>query len=183
MNEVYLISASTLKSNTPINLNVDNELLKMSILDAQNIHIQSLLGGELYRKILTLISNDTIGDAGNSVYKTLLDDYLIPSTTHWAMYECTPYIRYKFMNKNVGGEDSDNSTGTSLDELKYLQNELKQKAEFYGERVVDFVRDNSNDLPEYHDNDGFDVLPVDDAFDTGLFLDESYGKGKPCSKK
>lgn len=170
MNEVYIISASTLKSNTPINLNVDNEILKMSILDAQNIHIQSLLGSELYEKILTLISTDTISDPVNSVYKTLLDDYLIPATIHWSMYECTPYIRYKFMNKTVGGEDSDNSSISTLDELKYLQNELKQKSEFYGERVIDFVSEHCNELPEYNDNDANDVQPKNNAFDTGLFL-------------
>ena len=67
-NKVYFISEQYLKDNTSISMNVEPQLLNIAIQDAQNIHIQPLLGGTLYKKLCDLIVDGTIGATGNEKY-------------------------------------------------------------------------------------------------------------------
>ena len=93
--KTFFISDAYLKANTPINLNVEPTLLSMAIQDAQLLHVQTVLGTRLYKKLETLISTGAIAAAGNEAYKTLLDDYVMQATAQWALAESIPYIRYK----------------------------------------------------------------------------------------
>ena len=76
MTQTFLISEAKLREYTDIDNNIDTALIKNGIRESQDIELQRLLGTLLYDKMLTLVSGGTIGDAGNSNYKTLLDDYI-----------------------------------------------------------------------------------------------------------
>lgn len=173
MNKVYFISEQYLKDNTSISMNVEPQLLNIAIQDAQNIHIQPLLGSSLYKKLVSLIVDGTIGAIGNEKYKTLLDDYVVPATTQWALVECLPYIRWKIMNKSVLGQHSDNTTPAELEEIKFLKAELRNKAEFYGERIVKHLKANYTLYPEYTDSTNCEnISPMDNAYFGGIQLDD-----------
>lgn len=170
---VYFISESDLKNNTTINQNVEQSLLNSSILDAQLLHIQMILGSKLYKKIESLISLGTITNPTNSYYKLLLDDYIRPATIQWTLAECVPYIRYKIMNKSISGQSSDNSTPIELEELKYLQAQFINKAEFYTQRIADYLLSNLNHFPEYTQATAIDdIIPSTNAYFSGIQLDE-----------
>lgn len=172
-NKVYFVSETYVKNNTPINLNVEQQLINLAIYDAQVLHVQMVLGSNLYKKLETLISTGDISDPANVNYKTLLDDYVQPAVAQWALAECIPYIRYKIMNKSVSGQNSDNSTPIDLEELKYLQASLSNKAEFYTQRVADYVMANMTLFPEYSTADSIDdILPETNAYFSGMQLDD-----------
>ncbi len=167
--KVYFISTVSLKENTPLNFNIEDQLLTMSIWDSQEIHIQPILGTDLYNKLKTDVSNTTI--SGN--YKLLLDDYVIPALTQWVLSEAILYIRYKLMNKNVASQGSDNTIPADINELKYIADQMKNRAEFYSQRLTDYLLDKSSLYPEFtSNNDIDDMKPIGTSYFTGIVLDD-----------
>lgn len=173
MAKVYFISETYFKNNTPVNMNVEPQLINIAIMDAQVLHIQIALGSKLYKKLEDLISDNSIAKAVNAKYKSLLDDLVRPAVVQWSLVESLAYIRYKIMNKTVGGQSSDNTTPIDLEELKYLAAQLKNKAEFYTQRIVDYLCANSSDYPEYTNGNAVDdILPETNAYFSGMQLDD-----------
>lgn len=171
MANAYFIDETYFKEVTPVNLNVDVKLIKMSISDAQDIHIQTIIGTKLYRKLETLIVNGKINLPENLKYKNLLNDYIQQATTRWALYEATTYIRYKMVNKGVQSQTSDNSSPVELSELNFIQERIKNTAEFYSQRIIDFLKTNKSEFPEYKDTCCNDIQPANNAYFCGLVLD------------
>ena len=89
--KALFITTNDLRRKSIIGGAVDADKFIQFIEVAQDIHIQNYLGTKLYDKISTLIVNDTIDDAGNAVYKTLLNDYLTPMLIWFAQSD---YYRY-----------------------------------------------------------------------------------------
>jgi hypothetical protein len=173
-NKVYFVSDTFIKQNSIINLNVEPQLINLAIIDSQVLHIQMALGSDLYKKLETLISGGTISNNSNVNYKTLLDDYVVPAVLQWTLFECIPYIRYKIMNKSVAGQSSDNSTPIELEELKYIQAQFSNKAEFYTQRLADYLLAHMTLFPEYTSADSIDdIRPSTTQYFAGMQLDES----------
>ena len=60
MTDVFIISEANLRQFTDLNNNVDSELLKNAIREAQDIELQRILGTKLYDIIKTDIKNTRI---------------------------------------------------------------------------------------------------------------------------
>ena len=174
MAKVYFISESFLKEQSIINLNVETALINNAIMDAQVLHLQTVLGSKLYKKIESLLAAGTISDPINAVYKTLLDDYIVQTLVQWTMFEALPYIRYKVINKGVSNQSSENSAPTESADFKYFQQQLKDKAEFYSQRLADHLVCNSSLYPEYTTSNVEDIHPDSNAYFSGLQLDKNY---------
>jgi len=170
---IDFISVAKLKERTPINFNVEPQLVTMAIRTSQDIHIQTATGTSLYKKLKALIEDDSIEAAENEKYKTLLDDYIEDSLIQWALVESLKFIRMKIMNKSVSSENSDNSTPVDATELRILSQSIKNNAEWYSQRLIDFLKANESDYPEYSDNDDCDeIKPVNSEYFTGIELED-----------
>ena len=170
--KIYLISTNYLKDNSTINLNVEDSLIKNAIQEGQKINIQQVLGTTLYEKILTLVEDDDIGDAGNEAYATLLTDYIQPSLMYWSLFHSLPFTNYKITNKNIGTQSSDNSTPVELNELKYLTALTKDKAEYYSELMRKYIVKNNTDYPEFCTSDNCGLIhPAGSSYNCGMVLD------------
>jgi hypothetical protein len=170
---VLLISEDTIKKSTTINGNVDVELLLPYIKVAQDIHIHQLLGTDLYDKIQADITADTL----LGVYKTLVDTYIQPVLIHYSLYECLPFLSYKIMNKDIVRKISETSSAASLEDIKYLRNIVKDTAEYYSERLVDYIKDNTTLYPEYNTNTGSDLPPKETYF-SGIVMDRDMQRNR-----
>jgi len=172
MKKIYLISTNFLKENSTVNLNVEDSLLRNSILEAQNIQLKSTLGTTLFSHILTLVEEGDIGEVGYEKYKTLLDEYIVPQVLYWTIFHCLPFLNFKFNNKNVGKQNSENTDPASLEEVRYLSNLTKDKAEFYSEQTTKFLRKNYSVYPEYTSTDNCGLThPAKSNYSTGMALD------------
>ncbi len=161
---VLFISEDTIKKSTTINGNVDVELLLPYIKVAQDIHVHQLLGTDLYDKLQSDISGGTLTGA----YKTLVDTYIQPLLIHYSLYECLPFLSYKIMNKDIVRKISETSSPASLEDIKYIRNIVRDTAEFYGERMVEYIRNNTSSYPEYSTNSGADLAPNTQAYYSGM---------------
>jgi len=169
-NNILFLSTQYLKDNTVINNNVDNELLEPFILQAQNKHIESVIGTGLFNDIKTNIQNNTIsGDT-----QSLLDDYIQPCLKEWVLYEALPFINYKLTNKSVGTKSSDNSAPAELGEVQYLRKNVRDTAEYMSQRLINYLKTQSNAglFPLYQNagNTIDTIRPNSSSYFNGVYL-------------
>jgi hypothetical protein len=174
---VLLISEQKLKDSTAINLNVDVNILLPYVLQAQTLYIEPKLGTQLYEHIKGLIQAGTIGDAGNVAYKTLLDDYISFVLVNYSFYHAIPYLRFKVENGNIYSKTSETGTALSTEESQSLREEISNTAQYYTERLIEYIRNNTSDYPEYSTNSGADVNPDKNAYYNGMNLERPNQQG------
>jgi hypothetical protein len=174
---VLLISEQKLKDSTAINLNVDVNILLPYVLQAQTLYIEPKLGTQLYEHIKGLIQAGTIGDAGNVAYKTLLDDYISFVLVNYSFYHAIPYLRFKIENGNIYSKTSETGTALTTEESQSLREEISNTAQYYTERLIEYIRNNTSDFPEYSTNSGADVNPDKNAYYNGMNLERPNQQG------
>ena len=177
MSYVLLISEQKLKDSTAINLNVDVNILLPYVLQAQTLYIEPKLGTQLYEHIKGLIQAGTIGNVGNAAYKTLLDDYISFVLVNYSFYHAIPYLRFKVENGNIYSKTSENGTALSTEESQSLREEISNTAQYYTERLIEYIRNNIGDFPEYSTNSGADVNPDKNAYYNGMNLERPNQQG------
>jgi hypothetical protein len=177
MSYVLLISEQKLKDSTAINLNVDVNILLPYVLQAQTLYIEPKLGTQLYEHIKGLIQAGTIGDAGNVAYKTLLDDYISFVLVNYSFYHAIPYLRFKIENGNIYSKTSETGTALTTEESQSLREEISNTAQYYTERLIEYIRNNTSDYPEYSTNSGADVNPDKNAYYNGMNLERPNQQG------
>jgi len=174
---VLFISSAKLKDSTAINLNVSTDLLLPYVLQAQKLYVETKLGTTLYKKLESLITAGTIGDGGNEAYKTLVDDYIGDMLPNWAFYHAIPFLRFKIENGNIYSKTSETGTSLSTEEAQHLREEVRNTAEYYTERLIDYVTNNTTSFPEYNTNSGADVNPDQNAYYNSMNLERPMRQG------
>ena len=174
---VLFISEAKLKDSTAINLNVDVELLLPYVRQAQKLYVETKLGTDLTQKLKDLITAGTIGNVGNEAYKTLVDDYIGDMLPNWAFYHAIPFLRFKIENGNIYSKTSETGTALSTEEAQHLREEVRNTAEYYTERLIDYVTNNTSSFPEYNTNSGSDVNPDQNAYYNGMNLERPMRQG------
>lgn len=176
---VLFISENKLKESSFINENVDDKLIRATIIQVQDMQIHPILGSALYSELKTQITGSSVTAAN----QTLLKDYIQPVIVWWVQADGTIPLTYKIMNKSVVKRNSENSTPADLDELFAISDNFKNKAEFYTKRLVKFLQANTDTYPLYFNpgNDVDTLHPYRQAYQTGMNLDiDTY---KPTSMK
>jgi hypothetical protein len=167
-NFVYFISTTYLKDNSPINENVDDKLLKSAIKESQEVYIRDVIGSGLYNELQTQAFANTLTNANT----TLLDSYIAPCLKYYTLTEAMLPMTFKLMNKSVAAREADNARAVSVDEMTLIEKRFRDKAEYYANRLRDFLRDNTNTYPLFlNPGTGFDTIrPNDTAFYGGFYL-------------
>jgi hypothetical protein len=170
---VLFISEEKLKDSTAINMNVDVDFLLPYVRVSQKIHVETKLGTDLTQKLKDEITAGTLAGA----YKTLVDDYIGDMLPHWAFYMCIPFLRFKIENGNIYSKTSETGTALSTEESQHLREEVRNTAEYYTERMIEYVTNNLSSFPEYSTNSGADVTPDRNAYYNGMNLERPDGQG------
>ncbi len=162
------ISATRLKKDTALGGSVDDNLIMPYILLAQDMQILPILGTDLDTKLKTEIQADTLSGA----YKTLVETYIQPALVQFAFSTLAPYLRLRFSNNSVvvmGATEQ--SSSATYDDIKPLMDTATDAAEFYRQRCIDYLRDNTSSFPEYSSNTGADLDPTTRNYYAGINLD------------
>lgn len=173
---VLFISESKLKDSSAINLNCSTDLLLPYIRQAQKLYIETALGTELTQKIKDLITAGTIGNVGNAAYKTLLDDYIADVLVNFSFFHAIPFLRFKIENGNIFSKTSETGNALSTEEAQHLREEIRNTGEYYRERLIDYIRNNTSSYPEYSTNSGADVNPSTANYYAGMNLERPMQK-------
>ena len=174
---VLFISEDKLKDSTAINLNVDVNLLLPYVRQAQKLYVETKLGTDLNQKLKDLIVAGTLSLPANAAYKTLIDDYIGDMLPNWAFYHAIPFLRFKIENGNIYSKISETGNSLSTDEAQHLREEVRNTAEYYTERLIDYICNNNTLFPEYNTNTGADVDPDQNAYYNGMNLERPREQG------
>jgi len=142
---IGFIDVDTIKNNSIIDQNIDDKLIEFSIDKAQEIKILEIVGSELYNTLSTKILNNTI----SGYYQTLLDIYISKALIEWTVFYLYTDGAYRFTNKSVVKRTNDNSMNVEDSTIRDLKRQQKSIAEFYSNRIVEFLNNNQSQFPEW----------------------------------
>jgi len=150
MTNTLFVSETKLRQFTDMNNNVDSELIKNAIREAQDIEVQRLLGTRLYKRIIAgIIADDLTADE-----TSLLNDYIADTTIYWSYYYCLDAIYIRPRNNGIlranGGENSEAVDITLYDRKRKA---VLKKAEWYSELMATYLVENRSTFPLLDDND------------------------------
>jgi hypothetical protein len=155
MPTALFVTTTDVKRFTVIDGNVDNDKFIQFIEIAQSIHIQNVLGTDLFEKLQSDIAASTLTGA----YETLVETWIKPSLIWYAFYEYLTWAGITVGNKGVYRHTSEAAVVVDPDELEILKNKAKNLADYYLHRLVDYLRANTSSFPEYDTNQDGDVYP------------------------
>jgi len=162
------ISATRLKKDSAIGGSVEDDLIMPYILLAQDMNILPILGTDLDAKL----KSDIQGSSLTGAYKTLVEDYIQPALVQFSFVSLVPYLRLRFVNNAVvvmGATEQ--SSSASYEDLEPVMNTATDAAEFYRQRCIDYLRDNTSSFPEYSSNSGSDLDPTVNNYFAGINLE------------
>tara|TARA_R110000787_G_scaffold245880_2_gene351682 strand:- start:1715 stop:2293 length:579 start_codon:yes stop_codon:yes gene_type:complete len=168
---VLFISEEKLKDSTAISLNVDVQLLLPFVKQAQKLYVETKLGTQLCNKLETLIVAGTVNDAGNEAYATLLNTYIGDMLPNFALYHAIPFLRFKVENGNIYSKTSETGSALNTEEAQSLRSEVVNTGEYYMERMIEYICNNTSLFPEYNTNTGADINPNQNAYYGGMNLE------------
>ena len=162
------ISAAQMKSDCPIDENVDEKVIIQAIRYSQEEYTKNVLGTALYDEIKAQIVAGTL----TALNTTLRDTYIREALKWWVIYEGLEELHYKFTNKAVMNKSSDNSNPASLTDILDLKNKYRNRAERMDKKMINYLCENSDSYPLYiNPGTGVDVIqPKSSTYNTGWYL-------------
>lgn len=162
-----LINTDYLLKRSMVDENIDAALLTTFIDTAQDRFIQSILGENLYLKIMGDVVSSTI----TGQYLTLLANYIQPALMWATIYEALPFLTFKITNKSVVQKTSDSSTAASDTNVNWLRSIVKNNADFYNQRIREYIANAPGDFPEYWSSVGVErIQPRRSTYFSGIYL-------------
>ncbi len=149
MTTVFLLSEAKLRQFTDINDSLDTALVKNAIREAQDIHLQRIIGTKLYDKLLSDVTAGTLTGA----YETLVDDYLQDFLLYAAYYETLEAVFIRPRNNGLltptGGENSIEVDRTLFNQKRQS---VENKMEFYADKLSSYLSEEQSSFPELNTN-------------------------------
>lgn len=131
---------------TSLQENVDSTLIVPHIQKAQQIYIEQKLGVDLSDAIKAEIDANTLVDP----YRELVEQYIAPTLAYYSLYLAIPYLHLKMTQKGILLKASENSSNASLEEITFLRNDARDSAEFYLNRMINYLEDNKTTFTLYN---------------------------------
>lgn len=154
--EKLLLTDNDIVNNTPLGGNIDVDRYRVCIQDAQLSRIEEILGELLYVKMRDDY-DDTDQDFGFAgLYLTLYKEYLRPAIIHQASVEYLLCAAYQITNGGISKHTPVNGTPVEKNEVDFLVQNQRAKADMYIQRMERFLR--KNNIPEFT-TDQNDIIP------------------------
>ena len=171
----YFVSEQKLKEYTPVNKMMDSGKLVSSIRISQDIVAKEALGQSLYEKMMELISSGDINLSGNTNYKSLLDNYIVPCAMWNAYYVSLDFALVEYANVGLVSNNTEQGAAVDLATFKTIKNGAKHTADFYTEKLKMWLNNNTSLYPEYDRENPGETEPDRSTYSTGIVFDTPGG--------
>lgn len=157
MATALFISKSDIVKKTSLSGSVDSNKFLQYVEVAQEIHVQNLLGTDLYDKISELIIAGTL----ENQYLALVKDYIRPILINYGMIEYLSFAQYEISNAGIYKHRVETSETASKEEVDYLIGKHRNYADYYSDRLIEFLcrKGTRQAFPEYYTNTEDDIRP------------------------
>ena len=147
--DVLLISEEYLKQRSLVNDNVDACYISPSIIDAQEIYLQQIIGTKFLRKLYQLVESGDIETAPASAYKELLEQYIQPYLVYKVQSQLLLAVFAKIRNQGVVNYVDTNTTQMTQADINFLKSDFDSKASFEADRMTRYIIAHATDYPEW----------------------------------
>lgn len=158
--EVLFVNPDFLKRLTSLNGSVEDSYVIPSVILAQDKYLQQYLGTDLLDKLKADVKASSL--TGN--YLTLMDEYVRKVVCWWTMVDLVPTLYVKIDNGGLVIRSSDNTQAISPDDLYREVERARTNAQFYTQRLLSYLCNNSELFPEYSSNSNGDMTPDTQAY-------------------
>lgn len=148
MNNALIINIDRLKNDSYLDVNVSNNDIRVAVLFIQDEIIEHVIGTRLFDAVKAMVVNESIDCKQNCLYKQLLDEFLFPIFVYAVQAEISIPKSFKVRNAGTIHQASDNMQQTGLGDIKYLNSYYRNKADFYIQRAIKFLKCNKECFPE-----------------------------------
>ena len=138
------ININELKGSV-LNANLDDEYIQPAIDEAQNIYLREIIGDALYNTIENKINDNNL----TGKYATLVNNYIKPFLTYKVQSLMVIPVTYKLRNAGVVNQYDQGFNTTTVKDTAYMADYYNDKAEFYANRLTEYLSKNTADIPEY----------------------------------
>ena len=165
---IIFISEETLKNRTGISDAIDGKQVKPQIKLAQDIYIQTALGSTLYMRLQSGIEANNL----NTNESILLNTYVTDSLVWYTMSLLPMALGFQFFAKGILQKTAEESQVPTRADLELISSQYKMTAEFYKQRMIDYLRQNYTLYTEYFNTGaGFDIIfPELKAYTCPIYL-------------
>lgn len=166
MNNILLISEKTIKENSLVSNNVDGKYIQNAIRTAQDLSLQPIIGSKLFKRLCAGIEANDLTELETELIK----DYIQPVLLNSVMSDLVLQLSYKFRNMGTVQTTDTNIILPSLKDLQYIREDYNLKAQFYMNRLSDFLIANCNKFKEYPGCGCGEIKANKTAYKTNLTL-------------
>lgn len=188
-NEIFLIDADFVRNNSNVSNNIQDKFLLAAIRETQDMDFQTLTGQKLYEKLKNLVYQHVVEKSewsDNDIYKQILEIakyYLVYNV----LARTVVISSIKLDNIGANMNNDEHVQNLSMNEVFKMEAYYKNKADFYGKRLQDFLHENFNKIPELKGNSEFEIQPNINNIgsNSGFWLGGARGKsgrGRVSSK-
>jgi hypothetical protein len=154
MAEVLFIKPEDVKRYTILDGNVDTDKYITIIEVSQETHIQNYLGTDLYKRLQDGIqANDLNAD------EVILLEYIQKALIFYVGADYLPFSAYNVANGGLFKNTPENSITVDKTEVDYLVQSYRDKSQYYTQRLIDYLCNNSSKFPEYSTNTDNEINP------------------------
>lgn len=158
-----------LQTYTPLGKSIDIDQIYPFVDEAQNVFIQDILGTPLYDDLTYKLY---IGTTYSTIERSLVD-ICSKALAYWTVYLALPHITIKIRNIGLARAQSEFTQNSTIEELKYIREEMKNLAEFWNQRAVNFLCENSSQFPLYNAASK-DMYPTTQQYDSDMYIEDTY---------
>lgn len=170
--EVLFVNVAYMRRLTNLNDNVDDNTVVPSIILAQDKHLQQYLGTVLYLDLKKNVSGGSL----NTADAVLVDNYVRKVVCWWTMVELLPSLYVRHDKVGLVIRSAPNTSPISMDDLNREIERARQNAQFYTQRMVQYLRQNGSSHPEYHQNQNGQMMPDTNVyFENGITISRGSG--------
>ena len=163
-----------LKYYTPLGKSIDIDQIYPFVETAQNIYTQDLFGTPLYNYLeFKLYSGLTFSVPNFSLKEIELINIASKALAYWTIYLALPHLAIQIRNLGPGRATSENTQISTMEELKYIRQEMQNLGEFWSQRVINFLCENSIDFPLYNAASE-DMLPQTYQYDSDIYIEDRF---------
>lgn len=149
--ESLFIGETVYKALSPLSGTLDYDYVRPHVICAQDMRIQPILGSKLFWSLQEKIEDNSLSEDE----QLLIDDYITKCMVWWVTYDSALYLLVKLSNSGITQKSTAEEVGISFSDARILKAESKGKAEFYTQRLIDFLE--LGNYPDYNieeDNEG-----------------------------
>jgi len=175
MQEIYLITMDEIKKRCYIDDNVNDDIIKMCILDCQETILEPVLGSTLYEYLLAGIA---VSDLGAS-YQDLINLKCRKVLIHGTKMLITKENIYKITAASVASKPSDGATAISLANANTLVAKEESILNHHINKLTLYLQANASTYPQYHTNDEDGLTANQSPMSINVYLEDDlsmYGQ-------